>query len=127
MTSTLTIEEINDLIEQHSERAREAIAQLATYCRRDNACRTPLTVAIQSHNHEIAELLARSNEAINFFPTIDEDLLAPAKHKVSGTLNEENVEETEKRLLSSFGPRLCLQRTPCTSHVGTPTRMPSPY
>lgn len=112
MSGELTIEEINELIEQHSDEATAAIVQLGNYCVQDKTCRTPLNVAVQSQNLEVIRLLAKSEEAINFSPSIDEDLLTPARHSVGAFFSGENVEETESYLLQSFGPHTCFQRTP---------------
>ncbi len=112
MAGTLTLEEINALIEQHSDQARDAVARLESSCQQDAKGRTPLNTAIQSGNDEITLLLVKSEEAVNFFPEIDADLLAPVKHTASAMFDGENVEETEKYLIKSFGPHVCWQRTP---------------
>lgn len=112
MSGALTIEKINELIEQHSDEATTAIVQLGNYCVQDKTCRTPLNVAVQSRNLEVIRLLAESQKAINFSPSIDEELLAPVRHSVGAFFSGENVEETESYLLQSFGPHMCFQRTP---------------
>ncbi|UCH47171.1 MAG: hypothetical protein JSU95_13875 [Betaproteobacteria bacterium] len=112
MAATPTVDEVNALIAEHSARASEAIEQLESPCRQDDNGKTPLNVAIESGNREITALLLQSEDAINFAPSIDDDLLAPAKHTVSGVFNGENIEETEKYLTKSFGERICWQRTP---------------
>ncbi len=112
MSDALTIDEINALIEQHSDRAKQAVSQLADYCQQDSRCRTPLNIAVQSYNHDIVSVLAESEEAINFSPSIDADLLSPAKHSVGSIFLGDNVEETEEYLLQSFGSHSCWQRTP---------------
>ena len=56
----------------------------------------------ESGNREITNLLVESEEAINFAPSIDEDLLAPVKHTVSMMFNGENI------FYHSFSNRKCL-------------------
>lgn len=106
------IEAVNEMIAQHSDSARDAVAGLATYCQQDKKGGTPLNVAVQSQNRDIVELLVESEEAINFYPKIDEDLHAPARYSVNAVFTGTNLEETEQYLHQSFGPRTCLQRTP---------------
>jgi ankyrin repeat protein len=112
MTTTLTIEEVIDLIEQHSGDARKAVEQLTTYCQQDKSGRTPLNSAIQFNNQEITRLLTKTDDALNFFPKIDQDLLKPVRHMVSDVVAEKHIGETEKHLAEVFDPRMCLQRTP---------------
>jgi hypothetical protein len=112
MMTTPTIEDAIDLIEQHSSDANMALEQLTTYCQQDKSGRTPLNSAIAFNNREITRLLAKSDDAINFFPKIDADLLTPVKHMVSDAVSENHLEQTEKHLAEVFGPRMCLQRTP---------------
>jgi ankyrin repeat protein len=112
MATTLTVDEVNALIAEHSAGAGDAVGQLATPCQQGEDGQTPLNVAIESGNHGITSQLVESKEGINFAPSIDADLLAPVKHTVSAMFNGENVEETEKYLIKSFGPRMCWQRTP---------------
>jgi ankyrin repeat protein len=107
-----TIDEVNGLIAEHSAGAGDAVRQLATPCQQGEDGQTPLNIAIESGNHGITSLLVESEEVINFAPSIDEDLLAPVKHTLRAMFNGENVEETEKYLIKSFGPRMCWQRTP---------------
>ena len=112
MAGTPTVDEVNGLIEQHSDRASEAVRQLDTPCQQGGDGQTPLNIAVQSVNDEITRLLAESDEAVSFSPKIDDDLLTPVKHSVSAMFDGENVEETEKYLVNSFGSRMCWQRTP---------------
>ena len=106
------IEAVNELVAQHSGKAREALAELGDYCQQDNNGETPLNVAVQSKNHDIVKLLVESEAAVNFCPKIDDDLLKPARYSVNAIFTGRNIEETEQYLRQSFGPYACLQRTP---------------
>ena len=106
------IEAVNELVAQHSGKAREALAELGDYCQQYNNGETPLNVAVQSKNHDIVKLLVESEAAVNFCPKIDDDLLKPARYSVNAIFTGRNIEETEQYLRQSFGPYACLQRTP---------------
>ena len=112
MADTLTIEAVNELIAQHSDKARDAIEKLADYCQQDKNGETPLNVAVQSHNHDIVMLLAESEGAVNFWPKIDDHLLKPVRYSVGAIFTGKNIEQAEQYLRQSFGPFTCLQRTP---------------
>ena len=101
-----------ELIAQHASNARSVVEALDDYCQQDQNGATPFNVAVQTKNRDVIALLAESESAINYCPSLVDDLATPAKYSVAAMFSGTNVEETETYLQQSFGPHICMQRTP---------------
>ena len=112
MSDQASVEALIDIIKAHSDELDEAVSQFETFCLQSEQNGTPLNTAIECNNVAAISHLVEEADAVNFSPELDDDLVTPIRHLLAQIMDEDDITSVERHLSSSYGPRLCLQRSP---------------